>query len=137
LSSNDILVYFPFCDKTHLIEWFAPHSEYNFHIFHGSDEPSGYSNIHLYAFSRSHFQEKQRICAGVITAAGFELPSEALQLGQKLLRLPLDNQMEQQSNAKALAEIGRATILNNFCKGHLIHGYNIPLNPPFNFPTSP
>ena len=114
LSKKDILVYFPFCDKQQLIDWFAPFTQYNFHIFHGYSDASGFSHIKLYPFSRENFQEKQHRCSGVITAAGFELPSEAIQLGQQLLIVPLANQIEQQSNAQALENLERATIIDNF-----------------------
>ena len=42
---------------------------------------------------------------GVICNAGFELASEAIQLGKKLLVKPLLGQMEQLSNAKALEDL--------------------------------
>ena len=113
-SQKEILVYFPFCEPEKLIEWFAPFTSYTFHIFHGCDLPSGYSHINFYHFSRSHFQDKQKTCGGIITAAGFELPSEAIQMGHKLLVMPLENQMEQQSNALALKQLKRALVLNHF-----------------------
>lgn len=45
-------------------------------------------------------------CNGVVCNAGFELPGEALHLGKKLLLRPLDGQIEQQSNALGLVELG-------------------------------
>jgi uncharacterized protein (TIGR00661 family) len=45
-------------------------------------------------------------CAGVISNAGFELASECLQLGKKILAKPLHVQMEQISNATALKQLG-------------------------------
>lgn len=116
LSQKEIIVYFPFCDVKQLIEWFAPFSNYNFHIFHGQDIPSGFNHIRIYSFSRTNFLKTQIQCGGVITAGGFELPSEAIQLGQKMLILPLDGQMEQQSNALALQQLKRATIAKYFSK---------------------
>lgn len=114
LSLKDVLVYCPFSSKDELIDWFAPFGNYHFHVFHGCDDDSGYKHISLYPFSRSHFQEKQSLCAGVITSAGFELPSEAIQIGQKLLIKPLGGQMEQTSNALALDKINRATIIEKY-----------------------
>jgi hypothetical protein len=43
-------------------------------------------------------------CSGVISNAGFELLSEALQIGKKLLVKPLVGQMEQMSNALVVSE---------------------------------
>jgi len=42
----------------------------------------------------------------VVCNAGFELPGEALHLGKKLLLRPLDGQIEQESNALAMVELG-------------------------------
>lgn len=118
-SDKNILVYYPFCDSQKLIDWFSPFEDYNFHIFHGKNISSGFPHIHFYSFSRSRFQQFQNRCAGVITAAGFELPSEAIQLGQKLLIMPLENQFEQQCNAHALHILKRATVIHHFSKEEL------------------
>ena len=56
--------------------------------------------------SREGFQKDLYDCAGIISNAGFELASEALQLGKKILAKPLRSQMEQISNAAALKELG-------------------------------
>ena len=45
-------------------------------------------------------------CRGVLSAAGFETPSESLYLGKKLCVVPMKNQYEQQCNAAALREMG-------------------------------
>ncbi len=113
-STKEILVYYPFVSAQKLIDWFAPFPQYKFHIFHGSNNQTGHEHITLYKFSRNNFQKLQGVCDGVISGAGFELPSEAIHLGQKLLLLPLAKQMEQQSNALALAALQRATIIDAF-----------------------
>lgn len=43
---------------------------------------------------------------GVLSAAGFETPSESLYLGKKLCVVPMKNQYEQQCNAAALRQMG-------------------------------
>jgi len=53
-------------------------------------------------YSREDFLKDLMECNGVITNAGFELASEALHLGKKLLVKPLAGQMEQASNAMAI-----------------------------------
>ena len=50
---------------------------------------------------------------GIISNAGFELASEALQLGKKILAKPLHSQMEQISNAKALHQLGYGQTMND------------------------
>ncbi|TQV72996.1 glycosyl transferase [Aliikangiella marina] len=135
LSLRDVLVYCPFSTKEELIDWFAPFGNYRFHVFHGCDDDSGYKHINLYPFSRSHFQEKQSHCAGVITSAGFELPSEALQVGQKLLIKPLGGQMEQTSNALALDKIKRATIIDKYTNRTLEQWLQEPPRPAIQYPN--
>lgn len=134
-AKNKILVYFPFCEEKALIDWFEPFKDYEFHIFHGSNFDSNHSHIHFYPFSRDHFQQKQRECSGIITGAGFELPSEAIQMGHKLLVLPLEGQMEQQSNATALENLGRATVLHTFNQEQLNQWLDQPQPTPSPYPN--
>jgi len=63
-------------------------------------------NVRYKGFSRHGFLQDLLRCEGVICNAGFELPSEALHLGKKLLVKPLQYQMEQESNAAALEKLG-------------------------------
>ena len=49
-------------------------------------------------------------CSGLITNAGFQLPSEALFLGKPMLCKPLNGQPEQEHNAKILKQLGYATV---------------------------
>ena len=133
-SPNQILVYFPFCPEKDLIEWFKPFTDHHFHIFHGCDTPSGYDHINFYHFSRTDFQQKQSECSGIITGAGFELPSEAIQMGHKLLLFPLNGQMEQQSNALALAQIKRANIIHHFSHKELKAWLKLPKHQPTPYP---
>src|SRR5690606_8320109 len=64
-------------------------------------------------FSREGFQRDLHRCEGVICSSGFELPSEALQLGKKILVQPVAGQMEQKSNAVALEQLGYASVVKN------------------------
>ena len=76
-------------------------------IFHCGDiAPGQYSNVLVKGFSRSGFQDSLHNTDGVICNAGFELASEALSLGRKIMVKPLKGQMEQASNALALSELG-------------------------------
>ena len=62
-------------------------------------------NIHLRPLSRDGFHRDLISCHGVISNAGFELASEAIHLGKKILVKPLKGQMEQLSNALALEKL--------------------------------
>jgi uncharacterized protein (TIGR00661 family) len=59
-------------------------------------------HIRVKGLSRERFQADFSDAGGVLCNAGFELPSEALHQGKKLLVKPLHGQMEQCSNALAL-----------------------------------
>jgi hypothetical protein len=64
----------------------------------------------------------------VICSAGFELPSEAIHLGKKLLVQPVAGQMEQKSNALALEKLGYGTATRKFDVETLSKW--LPLKPP-------
>lgn len=76
-------------------------------IYHCSDiVPGEYGNVLVKGFSRDGFRESLYSTDGVICNAGFELASEALSLGRKIMVKPLKGQMEQASNALALSTLG-------------------------------
>ncbi len=99
-TMNDkILVYLPFEDLVDIRSVLKPYQEYHFYCYGNVDQPYDETNLRLRPFSRSGFLKDLEECGGVITNAGFELVSEALQLGKKILVKPLAGQMEQVSNA--------------------------------------
>src|SRR5690606_19081886 len=63
-------------------------------------------HLHFRPLSVQKFQEDLHSSAAVICSAGFELPSECIHLGKKLLVKPVKNQMEQASNGLALEQLG-------------------------------
>lgn len=105
---NKILVYLPYEDHEFLVKLLASFKAYTFYIYTDQIEPGQYNNITCKAFSKINFHNDLTTCNGVICNAGFELPSEALSLGKKILVKPIEKQMEQISNAKAieLLELG-------------------------------
>lgn len=123
---NHILVYFPFQTLEELIRLVEPFSEYNFYIYHAVKEAKDHDHIHIRPFSRDGFQRDLHNTAGVICGAGFELPSEAIQLGKKLLVQPVGGQMEQMSNALALHQLGLASVSNSFNHQQLSEWLNLP-----------
>lgn len=118
INQGEILVYLPFASLEDFLPALQPLNHCKFHVFH-SDVYTGHlpEHIHVHRLSRDHFQQRLHQCEGVICSAGFELPSEALHLGKKLLVQPVGGQMEQQSNALALQQLGYAQVaqsLNTF-----------------------
>ncbi|MDO3382970.1 MJ1255/VC2487 family glycosyltransferase [Gilvimarinus algae] len=106
---KQILVYLPFADLEDIVPLLEPFTDHEFYVYHKLKAPEDRGHIHLRPFSRHGFQHHLHSSEGVICSAGFELPSEAIQLGKKLLAEPVIRQMEQQSNALALQALGYAT----------------------------
>jgi uncharacterized protein (TIGR00661 family) len=103
---NKIIVYLPFEDQQEVITLLAPFKDFDFHIYAPDTIESKFSHIVCNPLSRAGFQKDLYDSAGIISNAGFELASEALQLGKKILAKPLHAQMEQISNAAALQQLG-------------------------------
>ncbi|WP_108124601.1 MJ1255/VC2487 family glycosyltransferase [Saccharospirillum mangrovi] len=81
-------------------------------VMHCADvEPGQYGRVTVRGFSRDGFQASLAECGSVICNAGFELASEALSMGKRILVKPLRGQMEQQSNAAALSELGLGLVM--------------------------
>ena len=75
-------------------------------IYYGKfNAPREEQNVSLRPLSVDGFRRDLHRCRGVVCNAGFELVSEALQLGKKVLVKPLKGQMEQLSNAAALEQL--------------------------------
>ncbi|WP_028116163.1 MJ1255/VC2487 family glycosyltransferase [Ferrimonas senticii] len=111
--SGRVLVYLPFEHADAIVALLNALPQQRFSVFHGS-QPNVACGPHVqwHGFSRDGFAAELRACAGVIASAGFELASEALVLGKKLLLKPLQGQFEQLSNALALELLGVATVIN-------------------------
>lgn len=99
-----VLVYLPFETRGRIRDLVSGFTDFRFSVYGGDNrntlETEG--NIIWHPFSKASFFDDLAACSGVICNAGFELPSEALFLGKKLLVKPLKGQFEQASNALAL-----------------------------------
>ncbi len=111
-ESNKIVVYLPFEDQTKVVECLSGFKDYQFYLYSPVPIESEFSHVKCHALSRKGFQKDLLNCSGVISNAGFELASEALQLGKKLLVKPVQSQMEQISNAAALEQLGYGKTMN-------------------------
>jgi uncharacterized protein (TIGR00661 family) len=97
-----ILVYLPFEELDDIESLLIPFANHDFYIYHQDVTPHKVGNLFLRPYSREGFLKDLIESSGVITNAGFELASEALHLGKRLLVKPLCGQMEQASNALAI-----------------------------------
>ncbi len=110
-NPKKILVYLPFEERRDVIRLLKPLQDFGFYYYTGIDEAYEEGPIQLNPFSRDGFLSDLLTCGGVICNAGFELASEALHLGKKLLVRPLAGQLEQTSNALALKRLGLADVM--------------------------
>lgn len=102
-----ILVYLPFESLTVIRQLLKRIKNQRFVCYHPEQKVAEETeNLSLQPLSHLHFQADLHRCQGVIANGGFELPSEALSLGKKLLLKPLQGQFEQQSNVKTLEQLG-------------------------------
>lgn len=108
VEKNKILVYLGFEDSDDVLQYLEEFSAYKFVYYAPFEKYERCEHIHLKPLSREGFKYDLATAEGVICNAGFELGSEAIQLGKKLLVKPLAGQLEQLSNAKALEELGLA-----------------------------
>lgn len=113
-SDGSILVYLPFEDLQEVIFLLQRFSRYQFKCFHPAINNKEQSdNVLLHPIDRRGFLKALADCSGVFCNAGFELPSEAMAAGKKLLVKPLHGQFEQVTNAYTLQSLGLASVLQS------------------------
>jgi uncharacterized protein (TIGR00661 family) len=89
------------------VKFFNLFPNQTFYIFHNDiKEASDFENIRLRPIDRIHFTNKLMRCKGVICHTGFQLTSECLFLGKKLLVVPIKHQIEQIYNTRTLSKFG-------------------------------
>ncbi|MBW3697191.1 glycosyltransferase [Vibrio sp. T187] len=112
MSNDFTLVYLPFEDTQEISELLMKFTSHRFICYHPEIiEQHTVENTVFKPLSHERFQTDLHLCSGVVANGGFELPSEALTLGKKLLLKPLDGQFEQQSNVATLEALGLAQMM--------------------------
>ncbi|MFQ6371880.1 MJ1255/VC2487 family glycosyltransferase [Shewanella sp. YIC-542] len=113
-ESHEILVYLPFESPEDICALLLPFDSHRFHVYHAGKMPSQLPpHVHWHGFNREGFKRDMARCGGVIGNAGFELASEAMTLGKKLLVKPLMGQFEQLSNVAALELLAAAESMHS------------------------
>lgn len=113
ICQDFILVYLPFEQVEHVCELLFRFVNQHFVFYHPNViEVENIENVELRPLCHRQFHQHLQHCAGVIANGGFELPSEALSLGKKLLLKPLNGQFEQQSNVATLDILGLASVMD-------------------------
>ncbi len=112
-ESHKVVVYLPFEDQEEVHALLMQVPEYEFYVYAPDNKAARRANLHILPTSLQGFQSDLSNCAAVICNAGFELSSECLALGKRLLVKPLRRQMEQSSNALALRQLGYGEVLES------------------------
>ncbi|MGJ0484449.1 MAG: MJ1255/VC2487 family glycosyltransferase [Methylomicrobium sp.] len=119
--ANKIIVYLPFEDPAEVVKLVTPFEGYDFFIYTPAAVSSSSEHIKIKSLSREGFRNDLLDCSGIISNAGFELVSEALLWGKKIMVKPLHSQLEQISNAAALKQLGYGHIMNDLDAGLIGH----------------
>lgn len=136
--SEDILVYMPFENVEAIKEILNNQHNHNFIVYHPDiKEAKIEDGIDCRPPSREGFLADLSRCNGVIANAGFELSSEALCLGKKILLKPLEGQFEQLSNAETLSQLGLANVMFGLDEAELDSWLQKPANDAINYPSDP
>jgi len=100
-------VYLPAHSDERIIKKLSLIHDVEFQVFtkHGKDAYQ-IENISIQPINNDAFLKSMATCTGVLCAAGFGTPTEALFLGKKLMVIPMKAQYEQQCNAEALKQMG-------------------------------
>lgn len=132
---NMILVYLPFEKLEEILAFLKPFCRYEFFIYHRITKAQDSGNIHLRPYSRARFLADLIECSGVISNAGFELASEAMSLGKKILVKPLSGQMEQISNALAITSLKLGMAMTRLNNEKVAQFLDRSADPPIKFPN--
>lgn len=105
INPKQVLVYLPFEDQQQVISLLQPLTEFSFSIYGPGLSHAQFGHIRTQPPSLQAFKTDLLQSEAVLSNAGFELISEALQLKKHIMVKPLQGQMEQQSNALALTQL--------------------------------
>lgn len=135
MVADKVVVYLPFESLTSIQAVLGEFQTHHFVIYHPdvvADETFGH--LHLRKLSKEGFEADLTSSAAVMANGGFELPSEALFLGKKLLVKPLLGQFEQESNVATLAQMQLASVMHSLDKEKIATWLALPTATPILFP---
>jgi uncharacterized protein (TIGR00661 family) len=128
-----ILVYLPFEEVEDIEEFLRPFDSFRFFIYGKVTEDREDGHLSFRGYSREGFLRDLLECGGVVCNAGFELPGEALHIGKKMLLRPLDGQIEQESNALAMVELGHGMAMHRLDGDVMKEWLDRPPGTPLNY----
>ena len=102
-----ITIYLPQYSTQYLQPYLHSLQDFHFEVFTNEfNQITNSKNITYFPINNSMFTNSLIHCKGIITAGGFETPSEAMYLNKKLLCIPILSHYEQECNAAALKKMG-------------------------------
>ena len=106
-SEDHYTVYLPAYNDERIIKVLSPIKNAKWEVFskHNS-EVIELDNMTVKPIDSDNFLKSMASSRGILCAAGFATPSEALFLRKKLMVIPMKQQYEQYCNAEALREMG-------------------------------
>ncbi|WP_286272009.1 MJ1255/VC2487 family glycosyltransferase [Thalassotalea hakodatensis] len=105
-QKGPVLVYLPFEDQQTVLKMLNSVTAYQFVQYSQELTDSEQANVQTRTTSYQGFKEDLKRASAVICNSGFELNSECIHLGIPILTKPIAGQMEQESNALALEQLG-------------------------------
>lgn len=103
---RQVLVYLPFEEQSRVTALLQGFPEWRFLQYSPELSDGRAANVELRRTCLEGFRSDLRRSSAVICNAGFELVSECLHMGIPVMVKPVGGQMEQRSNAHALAQLG-------------------------------
>ena len=87
------LVYLPFEDQSQVVNMLKPLTDVQFSVYGPGLSKATLGHIHTHPLALKPFKADLASCSFVLSNAGFELISEALQLKKRIMVKPLQGQM--------------------------------------------
>ncbi|NBX11027.1 MAG: glycosyl transferase [Chitinophagaceae bacterium] len=109
-DNGHITVYLPALNQRKIEDLLSKVPQQKFEIFTKEVKFSyRFRNLFFSPIDQEQFNKSLITCKGIICGAGFETPAEAIQMGKKILAVPIEGQYEQKCNAIALECLGVST----------------------------
>lgn len=129
-KGEHILVYLPFEDQDSVTRLLQEFPERRFAQYASGLQAAVKGNVVLRPASIDAFKFDLARSAGVICNSGFELISECLQWRKPVLTKPLSGQVEQLSNALALAQLHYASVAPDLSRDAINDWLEAPVSAP-------
>jgi len=117
--SGPVLVYLPFEDQLAITKLLNTFPAVEFVQYSQDVNNEQQANVALRTTCHDGFKADLKRASGVICNSGFELNSECIHLGIPILTKPINGQMEQESNALAIEQLGLGKVMQEI-DSHII-----------------